>query len=51
MRLFYECLYAPTGMAGAQVLDWVHLDSEIKTAGLKNVRDPSSLKPHALITR
>jgi hypothetical protein len=25
------------GMAGAQVLEWVDLDSEIKTAGLKNV--------------
>jgi hypothetical protein len=26
------------GMAGSQVFDWVDLDSEIKTAGLKNVR-------------
>ena len=26
-----------TGVAGAQVLDWVSLDSEIKTAGLKDV--------------
>jgi hypothetical protein len=25
------------GCAGAQVLDWVNLDTEIKTAGLKNV--------------
>ena len=27
-----------TGMAGNQVLEWTDLDSEIKTAGLKNVR-------------
>lgn len=26
-----------TGMAGAQVLEWVELDGEIKTAGLKDV--------------
>jgi hypothetical protein len=26
------------GMAGNQVLEWADLDSEIKTAGLKNVR-------------
>lgn len=25
-------------MAGNQVLEWTDLDSEIKTAGLKNVR-------------
>ena len=25
------------GMAGNQVLEWTDLDSEIKTAGLKNV--------------
>ena len=26
------------GMAGNQVLEWVDLDDEIKTAGVKNVR-------------
>lgn len=29
------------GMAGNQVLEWVDIDSEIKTAHLKNVRLPS----------
>ena len=28
------------GMAGNQVLDWVELDNEIKTAGLKDVGAP-----------
>jgi hypothetical protein len=27
------------GMAGNQVLEWSDLDTEIKTAGLKDVRD------------
>ena len=27
------------GMAGMQVLEWVEFDSQIKTAGLKNVID------------
>jgi hypothetical protein len=27
------------GMSGNQVLEWVDLDSEIKTADLKNVRE------------
>ena len=27
------------GMAGAQVLEWVDLDGEIKTAGLKDVSE------------
>lgn len=39
------------GMAGNQVLEWADLDSEIKTAGLKNVRLlidhlPSILSPN-----
>ena len=38
-------------MAGAQMLTWVLLDSEIKTAGLKNVRGSPSVKPHTLIIR
>ena len=29
------------GMAGNQVLEWVDLDDEIKTAGVKSVSDPS----------
>lgn len=29
-----ECV---TGMAGEQVLEWTDLDTEIKTAGLKDV--------------
>jgi hypothetical protein len=27
------------GMAGSEVLEWADLDTEIKTAGLKDVRD------------
>ena len=27
------------GMAGMQVLEWVDFDSQIKTAGLKNVKE------------
>ena len=51
MSRFYECLYVLTGMAGAQILSWFLLDSEIKTAGLKNVRGSPSVKPHMLIIR
>lgn len=29
--------YLSTGMAGNQVLEWADLDTEIKTAGLKDV--------------
>ncbi len=36
-------------MAGTQVLDWVDLDSEIKTAGLKDVSGFSSTIPCGLI--
>lgn len=31
-------LYIPSGMAGNQVLEWADFDTEIKTAGVKNVR-------------
>ena len=30
-------MFAFAGSAGNEVLEWVNLDSEIKTAGLKNV--------------
>jgi hypothetical protein len=33
----------PAGTAGNQVLEWVDLDSEIKTVGLKDVSDVSYL--------
>lgn len=32
-----ELIYVRVGMAGNQVLEWSDLDSEIKTAGLKDV--------------
>lgn len=32
------------GLAGNQVLEWANLDSEIKTAGLKNVSPHGSAK-------
>lgn len=35
-------------MAGNQVLEWTDLDSEIKTAGLKNVRSFLA-PPHILL--
>jgi hypothetical protein len=31
--------FAFTGMAGNEVLEWYDLDTEIKTAGLKDVRE------------
>jgi len=31
-------MFTFAGMAGNQVLEWADLDTEIKTAGLKNVR-------------
>ena len=36
------------GVAGNQVLDWVELDSEIKTAGLKHVQEKCHL-PRVLL--
>lgn len=30
------------GMAGAQVLEWADIDTEIKTTGVKNVRSSGS---------
>lgn len=38
------------GMAGNQVLEWVDIDSEIKTANLKDVRDDDLVpfpQPHS----
>lgn len=34
------------GMAGNQVLEWADLDTEIKTAGVKNVSDMSLSCPY-----
>jgi len=36
-------------MAGAQVLEWTDLDSEIKTAGLKDVSGSSSASSRAYL--
>ena len=35
-------------MAGNQVLEWADLDTEIKTAGLKDVKEECDL-PHVLL--
>jgi hypothetical protein len=40
--------FAFAGMAGNQVLEWADLDTEIKTAGLKDVKENCDL-PHVLI--
>jgi hypothetical protein len=32
-------MFVFVGVAGSQVLEWSDLDTEIKTAGLKDVRD------------
>lgn len=45
LRVRWVLTFAFTGMAGNQVLEWVDLDTEIKTAGLKDVRDKCDL-PH-----
>lgn len=37
-------------MAGNQVLEWTELDSEIKTAGLKNVCRVTSVRHHNSLT-
>jgi hypothetical protein len=36
-RRLWELIFVLAGMAGNQVLEWSDLDSEIKTAGLKDV--------------
>ena len=40
--------FAFAGKAGNQGLDWVDLDTEIKTAGLKDVNEKCDL-PHDLL--
>ena len=40
-RGLWELIFVLAGMAGNQVLEWSDLDSEIKTAGLKNVSEIS----------
>lgn len=37
-RRILELTQLFAGMAGMQVLEWVDFDSQIKTAGLKNVK-------------
>jgi hypothetical protein len=39
----WELIFVLAGMAGNQVLEWSDLDSEIKTAGLKDVSGVSYL--------
>jgi hypothetical protein len=42
-RGLWEFIFVLAGMAGNQVLEWSELDSEIKTAGLKDVSGISFL--------
>jgi hypothetical protein len=42
-RGLWELIFVLVGMAGNQVLEWPDLDSEIKTAGLKDVSGVSDL--------
>jgi len=40
-RVLWELIYVLAGLAGNQVLEWPDLDSEVKTAGLKEVSGAS----------
>jgi hypothetical protein len=42
-RRLWELIFVLAGCAGNQVLEWVDLDGEIKTAGLKDVSGVSYL--------
>ena len=44
-------MFAFAGMAGNQVLEWADLDTEIKTAGVKDVNEKCDLSHDSLAHR
>jgi hypothetical protein len=50
-RGLWELIFVLAGMAGNQVLEWKDLDSELKTAGLKDVSGVSQLSTRCFADR